>query len=68
MSHDLRTPLAGIKAAVSSLRQTDVTFSPEDEAQLLESVEESADRLTVLVGNLLDMSRIQTGSIRRTAG
>jgi two-component system sensor histidine kinase KdpD len=63
VSHDLRTPLAGIKAAVSSLRQSDVTFSPEDEAQLLESVEESADRLGVLIGNLLDMSRIQTGSI-----
>ncbi len=63
VSHDLRTPLAGIKAAVSSLRQSDVHFSPEDEAQLLESVEESADRLGVLIGNLLDMSRIQTGSI-----
>jgi two-component system sensor histidine kinase KdpD len=63
VSHDLRTPLAGIKAAVSSLRQSDVTFSPEDEAQLLESVEESADRLGILIGNLLDMSRIQTGSI-----
>ncbi len=68
VSHDLRTPLAGIKAAVSSLRQTDVTFSPEDEAQLLESVEESADRLGVLIGNLLDMSRIQTGSITPHAG
>ena len=68
VSHDLRTPLAGIKAAVSSLRQTDVTFSPEDEAELLESVEESADRLTVLIGNLLDMSRIQTGSITPHAG
>ncbi|MEO7236526.1 MAG: ATP-binding protein [Lapillicoccus sp.] len=63
VSHDLRTPLAGIKAAVSSLRQPDVHFSPDDEAQLLESVEESADRLGVLIGNLLDMSRIQTGSI-----
>jgi two-component system sensor histidine kinase KdpD len=63
VSHDLRTPLAGIKAAVSSLRQSDVTFSPKDEAQLLESIEESADRLAVLIGNLLDMSRIQTGSI-----
>jgi len=63
VSHDLRTPLAGIKAAVSSLRQKDVRFSPEDEAALLESVEESADRLGILIGNLLDMSRIQTGSI-----
>ena len=63
MSHDLRTPLAGIKAAVSSLRQHDVAFSPEDEASLLETIEESADRLTGLVANLLDMSRLQSGSV-----
>lgn len=63
VSHDLRTPLASIKAAVSSLRAQDVRFSAEEEAQLLESVEESADRLGTLIGNLLDMSRLQTGSI-----
>ena len=63
VSHDLRTPLAGIKAAVSSLRQTDVTWSPEDEAELLESIEASADRLNALIGNLLDMSRLQAGSV-----
>jgi two-component system sensor histidine kinase KdpD len=63
VSHDLRTPLAGIKAAVSSLRQHDVSFSPEDEASLLETIEESADRLTGLVANLLDMSRLQSGSV-----
>ncbi|GAA1874674.1 ATP-binding protein [Lapillicoccus jejuensis] len=63
VSHDLRTPLAGIKAAVSSLRQPDVTFSEEDEQELLETVEESADQLAALIANLLDMSRIQTGAI-----
>jgi len=63
VSHDLRTPLASIKAAVSSLRQSDITWSPADEAELLESIEESADRLNAMVGNLLDMSRLQTGSI-----
>ena len=63
VSHDLRTPLASIKAAVSSLRQAEVDFSPEDEASLLETIEESADRLTVLVTNLLDMSRLQSGSV-----
>ncbi|MDQ2781444.1 MAG: DUF4118 domain-containing protein, partial [Actinomycetota bacterium] len=68
VSHDLRTPLAGIKAAVSSLRQQDVQFSPEDEAQLLESIEESSDRLGSLIGNLLDMSRIQTGTITAHLG
>jgi two-component system, OmpR family, sensor histidine kinase KdpD len=64
VSHDLRTPLAGIKAAVSSLRMTDVKWSPEDEAELLETIEESADRLDALLSNLLDMSRLQTGAVR----
>jgi two-component system, OmpR family, sensor histidine kinase KdpD len=64
VSHDLRTPLAGIKAAVSSLRQQDVEWSEADEAALLATIEESADRLDALVANLLDMSRLQTGSVR----
>ncbi|MFM9556336.1 MULTISPECIES: sensor histidine kinase [Streptomyces] len=63
VSHDLRTPLAGIKAAVSSLRSDDVAWSPEDEAELLEGIENGADRLDHLVGNLLDMSRLQTGTV-----
>jgi two-component system, OmpR family, sensor histidine kinase KdpD len=63
VSHDLRTPLASIKASVSSLRQTDVRWTPEDEADLLANIEENADRLDGLVGNLLDMSRLQTGSL-----
>lgn len=64
VSHDLRTPLASIKAAVSSLRQDDVAWSPEDERALLATVEEGTDRLDALIGNLLDMSRIQTGSLQ----
>jgi len=63
VSHDLRTPLASIKASVSSLRQTDVHWTPEDEADLLANIEQNADRLDALVGNLLDMSRLQTGSL-----
>jgi len=63
VSHDLRTPLASIKASVSSLRQTDVHWSAEDEADLLANIEQNADRLDALVGNLLDMSRLQTGSL-----
>ncbi|MFE6365240.1 ATP-binding protein [Streptomyces sp. NPDC057806] len=63
VSHDLRTPLAGIKAAVSSLRSDDVAWSPEDEAELLAGIEQGADRLDHLVGNLLDMSRLQTGTV-----
>jgi two-component system, OmpR family, sensor histidine kinase KdpD len=63
VSHDLRTPLAGIKAAVTSLRSDDVEWSEEDQAELLEAIEEGADRLDHLVGNLLDMSRLQTGML-----
>jgi len=63
VSHDLRTPLAGIKAAVSSLRSDDVAWSEEDSAELLEGIEDGADRLDHLVGNLLDMSRLQTGTV-----
>ncbi len=63
VSHDLRTPLASIKASASSLRQTDVRWSAEDEAELLANIEQNADRLDALVGNLLDMSRLQAGSL-----
>lgn len=64
VSHDLRTPLAAAKAAVSSLRADDVAFSPDDTAELLATVEESVDQLTDLVGNLLDSSRLAAGVIR----
>ncbi|RVU28410.1 sensor histidine kinase KdpD [Streptomyces antnestii] len=63
VSHDLRTPLAGIKASVSSLRSDDIAWSAEDQAELLAGIEEGADRLDHLVGNLLDMSRLQTGTV-----
>ncbi|MFE1444461.1 ATP-binding protein [Streptomyces sp. NPDC058739] len=63
VSHDLRTPLASIKASVSSLRSDDVEWSDEDRAELLAGIEEGADRLDHLVGNLLDMSRLQTGTV-----
>ena len=64
VSHDLRTPLAAAKVAVSSLRTEDVDFSPEDTAELLATIEESIDQLTALVGNLLDSSRLAAGVIR----
>ncbi|MGW2396650.1 DUF4118 domain-containing protein [Kitasatospora sp. NPDC001664] len=63
VSHDLRTPLAGIKANVSSLRTEDVEWSAEDEAELLAGIETGADRLDHLINNLLDMSRLQTGTV-----
>jgi K+-sensing histidine kinase KdpD len=63
VGHDLRTPLAGIKAAVSSLRQTDVDWSREERDTLLATIEESADRLDAVVGNLLDASRLEAGAL-----
>lgn len=63
VSHDLRTPLSAIKAGASSLRARDVDFSDDDRQALLETVEESADRLSGLVDNLLDMSRLHSGSV-----
>jgi two-component system, OmpR family, sensor histidine kinase KdpD len=64
VSHDLRTPLAAVKASASALRQTDVAWTPEDEAELLATIEQNADRLDELIANLLDMSRIQTGALQ----
>ncbi len=61
VGHDLRTPLASIKASASSLRAPDVAFSPEDAGELLATIEESTDHLSDLVENLLAMSRLQAG-------
>jgi two-component system sensor histidine kinase KdpD len=61
VTHDLRTPLAAIKAAASSLLQPGVSWSNEDERDLLESIDVSADRLNRLVSNLLDLSRLEAG-------
>ena len=63
VSHDLRTPLSSVKAAVSSLRQTDVAWSEPERQEFLATIEEEADRLNSLVGNLLDMSRLQAGAL-----
>ncbi len=63
VGHDLRTPLAGIKASVSTLRQTDVEWSPEEREELLATIEDSTDRLDAVVRNLLDASRLQAGSL-----
>lgn len=63
VSHDLRTPLAGIKVAVSTLRQTDVALTDIERAELLASIETATDRLTDLISRLLSMSRIQAGAL-----
>ncbi len=63
VSHDLRTPLAGIKASSSTLRTLGGELSDQDRAVLLADVESSADRLQSLVDNLLDMSRLDAGAV-----
>ena len=63
VTHNLRTPLASIKASVSGLRQPDAAFADEDRAELLAEIEEEADRLDRLVTNLLDASRLEAGGV-----
>ncbi len=61
VSHDLRTPIASAKAAVSSLRSDDISWSEADRQELLANADGALDRLTALVTNLLDLSRLQAG-------
>jgi two-component system sensor histidine kinase KdpD len=63
VSHDLRTPISAIKASVTSLLQRDVDWTPEARQEFLETIDEETDRLNALVGNLLDMSRLQVGAL-----
>jgi two-component system, OmpR family, sensor histidine kinase KdpD len=63
VGHDLRTPLTSIKAAAGSLRDEDLRLSEADRTELAATIEESADRLTGVVNNLLDSSRIATGAV-----
>jgi two-component system sensor histidine kinase KdpD len=64
VSHELRSPLAAIKASVSSLRSGTVDWEAEARQDLLETIEEETDHLNLLVGNLLDMSRIESGALK----
>jgi two-component system sensor histidine kinase KdpD len=61
LSHDLRTPLATIKASVSSLRDRSIAWSEDDQTELLAATDDAADQLDGLLANLLDLSRLQTG-------
>ncbi|MBB5790545.1 sensor histidine kinase [Jiangella mangrovi] len=64
VSHDLRTPLATIKAGVTSLRQDEVSFDAADQAELLATVGSATDSLERLIDNLLDLSRLETDTVR----
>jgi two-component system sensor histidine kinase KdpD len=63
VSHDLRTPLASIRAAATSLLSDDVEWDPDATRELLEMIDDEAERLNRIVANLLDMSRLQTGGV-----
>ena len=63
VSHDLRTPLAGLRAAANTLRRHDAELAPADRSDLLEAIESSTARLSRMVADLLDMSRLQTGAV-----
>ncbi|HEU4398404.1 MAG TPA: ATP-binding protein [Actinomycetota bacterium] len=63
VSHDLRTPLSSIKASASSLLDPTVEWSPQERGEFLETIDQESDRLTRLVHNLLDMSRIEVGAL-----
>jgi two-component system sensor histidine kinase KdpD len=64
VSHDLRTPLASIKASATTLLLADVAWNAADGRELLQTIDQEADRLNRLVGNLLDLSRIEAGVLR----
>ncbi len=68
VSHDLRTPLAGIKLAAGGLLQNGVSYSPAEQRDLLETIDACTDRLDLLVANLLDMSRITAQSVEPLLG
>jgi len=61
VSHDLRTPLATIKVASSTLANQGASLAPDDVNELTELIEVQTDRLTRLVNNLLEMTRIEAG-------
>jgi two-component system sensor histidine kinase KdpD len=62
VTHDLRTPLASIKAATSSLLEPEMTWREEDRREFLDGIDASVERLNHLVGNLLDLSRLEAGA------
>jgi two-component system sensor histidine kinase KdpD len=64
VSHELRTPLSTIKAAASSLRSKEVSWDSPARTQLVAAIDDEADHLNMLVGNLLDMSRIESGALK----
>lgn len=63
ISHDLKTPLAGIKTAVSSLLDTRVSWSRSDVDEFLQTIDSQTDRLNHLLSDILDLNRLEAGGI-----
>ncbi|MGH8870351.1 MAG: DUF4118 domain-containing protein [Acidimicrobiia bacterium] len=63
VSHDLRTPIATIKASLTSLMETGVKWTPEETRSFLQAALQETERLNRLVGQLLDASRVQAGAV-----
>ncbi len=68
VSHDLRTPLASIRAAAGTLMDPDVSWPEDERREIAASIDREADRLNRLVSDLLDMSRIEAGELQPHAG
>lgn len=64
ISHELRTPLASIKGFASTLLATDVVWDPESQREFIEIINDESDKLTDLIEKLLDLSRLQAGTLR----
>lgn len=63
VGHDLRTPLAGLRVSIETLRSLDASLPPQDRDSLMQTIESSVERLDELITNLLDMSRLQAGAV-----
>lgn len=68
VSHDLRTPLASIIASAGSLHQDDVSWTADDRREFIGTIEQEAARLNAIIGNLLDLSRMEAGILRPEKG
>jgi two-component system sensor histidine kinase KdpD len=64
VSHDLRTPLASITGAITTLLQKDVLFGPDQRQELLQTIHEEAEHLNQIIRNVLDMTRLEAGAIK----
>jgi two-component system, OmpR family, sensor histidine kinase KdpD len=64
VSHDLRTPLAVIKASATAMLDASIEWTTETRNDFLEAINEETDRLTMMVSNLLDLSRIEGGVLK----